>query len=517
MRNNKHHTDALALVQLWLHGRAQLDDNGGLTFQSRKANSLHEKCRLAYQWILDNAIYCPYTDIEYGPRITLGRAEQQIKLASEDSYASFILLPLLTLMTSRRLLLIGAPGRGKTTVATLMALLAGYRLDEIKHAVQHGHPQMTQADILGSPLPSDLVQARNSADIRVLWRNWIRMRVKIIDEYNRIPTKTQSCLLSLMAEGYAEMYEQIIHSENSAWFLTANDDLGGGTFQVIEALKDRIDIVVRCTPFNTRYLEALAKRIAQAKQPEDFMPTDIIFTSAELDQIAAAIRAIDMPAEVLEVLGFLISQLDFCRRASDTLEFQNKDTLHLAGRRVGHVCTEDCPLDKLENLCTQTESGVSARAYQTIIHYAKALAFFRGQTTVSDEDIRQILPWVLHEKLKPNPQSDFFQKTENHVYQTDKVSWIRQLFDQALTQYAAYQPLRQPIIELQTQATSNNLDGLPPHVLKQQIQTIRQQLEDMVTELELNAPVHNDIVLLKHLYVQYRNQLSVISYQESKL
>jgi MoxR-like ATPase len=503
MHNTTHQTYAKTLVQSWLKGRAQLDDTGGISFKTHKAGNLTEKCRLAYQWILDNAIYSPYNDIEYGHRITLGRGEQQVNLASEDSYASFILLPLLTLMTSRRLLLIGAPGRGKTTVATLMALLAGYSLDEIKHAIQHGHPQMTQADILGSPLPSDLVQARDSADIRVLWRKWISMRVKIIDEYNRIPTKTQSCLLSLMAEGYAEMYEQVIHSQNSAWFLTANDDLGGGTFQVIEALKDRIDIVVRCTPFNTRYLAALAKRIANAGQPEDFMPTDIIFTPEELDQIGTKIRAIEMPSEVLEILGFLISQLDFCRRASDTLEFQNKDTLHLAGRRVGHVCTEDCPLDKFENICTQTESGVSARAYQTIIHYAKALAFFRGKTAVSNEDIRQILPWVLHEKLKPNPQSDFFQKTENQVYQTDKVSWIRQLFDHSLKQYVAYQALRQPIMELQT-----TIDGLPLQELKQGLQMVQQQMENLVTKHELNAPVHNDLVLLKHLYVQCRHKLS---------
>lgn len=498
MHNSTHKTNAKTLVQSWLQGRAQLNDMGGISFKSHKIGSLTEKCRLAYQWILDKAIYSPYNDIEYGHRITLGRGEQQVNLASEDSYSSFILLPLLTLMTKRRLLLIGAPGRGKTTVATLMALLAGYSLDDIKHAIQHGHPQLTQADILGSPLPSDLVRARNSADIRVLWRKWISMRVKIIDEYNRIPTKTQSCLLSLMAEGYAEMYEQVIHSQNSAWFLTANDDLGGGTFQVIQALKDRIDIVVRCTPFNTRYLTELAKRIAEAGKPEDLMPNDIIFTPEELDEIGTEIRAIEMPSDVLENLGFMISQLDFCRRASDTLEFQNKDTLHLAGRKVGHVCTEDCPLDKFENICTQTESGVSARSYQTIIHYAKALAFFREKTAVSNEDIRQILPWVLHEKLKPNLQSDFFQKTENQVYQTDKVSWILQLFDHSLKQHTAYQPQRQAIIDLH-----ESIENLPP---QEQMQAVQQQIENLVTKHELNAPVHNDLVLLKHLYVQCRKK-----------
>ena len=73
------------------------------------------------------------------------------------------------------------------------------------------------ADLLGSPLPSELIRASEVSDVRVAWRKWITMRVKIIDEYNRIPTKTQSALLSLMAEGYAEMFEQTIESGRLAW------------------------------------------------------------------------------------------------------------------------------------------------------------------------------------------------------------------------------------------------------------------------------------------------------------
>ena len=97
-------------------------------------------------------------------------------------------------------------------MATLMALLAGIPLDEVRRAVQHGHPQLTIADLLGSPLPSDLIRAEHGArHPRRLARAGSRVRVKIIDEYNRIPTKTQSALLSLMAEGYAEMYEQVVH------------------------------------------------------------------------------------------------------------------------------------------------------------------------------------------------------------------------------------------------------------------------------------------------------------------
>ena len=59
---------------------------------------------------------------------------------------------------------------------------------------------MTVADLLGTPLPADLVQARSLEDVGIGWRKWLGMRVKIIDEYNRIPTRTQSALLTLMAD-----------------------------------------------------------------------------------------------------------------------------------------------------------------------------------------------------------------------------------------------------------------------------------------------------------------------------
>src|SRR5262249_10932947 len=149
----------------------------------------------------------------------------------------------------------------------------------------------------------------------------------------------------------------------------------------------------------------------------------------ELDRAGAQVRAVPVPKGVLDLLGFFLGQLDFCRRASDRLEYMNKDTLHLAGQRVSHVCTEDCPLDKQENLCSQTENGVSPRAVQAVVHFAKALAYFRGQRAVGLDDLRQILPWALLDKLKQNPQSAFFQRTDNKVYLTDRVSWIRQLFD----------------------------------------------------------------------------------------
>jgi MoxR-like ATPase len=465
-----------------------------------------EKFRHAYRWVAGHAVHCPYADVEFGQPLTLGQGEQRLELPRGESYSSFLLLPLLTLATSRRMVFVGAPGRGKTTVALLMGLLAGSSLDEMREAVQHGHPQLTIADLLGSPLPSDLVRAREAREVRVAWRRWIGLRVKVIDEYNRIPTKTQSALLSLMAEGYAEMYEQVVHAGPSAWFLTANDDLGGGTFPVIEALKDRIDLVVRCVPFHSRYLDALVARVADDRSPEGLVPRDLVFTPGELDEAGRQVRQVPVPAAVQDVLGFLLGQLDFCRRASERLEYRNKDTLHLAGRRVGHVCNEDCPLDKQENLCTQTENGISARAYQTLVHYAKALAWFRGAPAVGSDDVQQLLPWVLHDRPQVNPQSAFFQKAENQVYLTDRVSWVRQLFDRAVAQHASYLPVRLPIVELKREA-DDGTEGLSAAELRQRLARVQKQAEEVLRKNELNGAVYEDLILLKDVYARYQGEL----------
>jgi MoxR-like ATPase len=499
--------DPQRLVATWLEGRAKVAEGGALALGPRRSAGLAEKLRRAYAWITEQALVVPYLDLSLGDPLVVGRADASVSL-HRTAYASYVLLPLLNLATSQRLLFVGAPGRGKTTMATLMAALAGIPLDDIRSIVQHGHPQLTIADLLGSPLPSDLVRAEDARDIRVQWRRWISMRVKIIDEYNRIPTKTQSALLSLMSEGYAESFEKVIHAGRSAWYLTANEDAGGGTFQVIEALKDRIDVVVRAPPFHSRSLDTLAERVTLGRPPEGRVPVDAVFSAEELDQVEAEIRAVPVPPGVLEILGFFAGQLDFCRRASDTLEHCNKDTLHLAGKKVAFVCNEDCPLDKTAHLCTQTENGISARAFQAILLFAKALAYFQGKPEVSTDDIRQVLPFCLFDKLHKNAQSPFFQKAEHRVLLLDQTSWILRLFDQALAQHAAYKPLRDPVRELRAEAEAAASGNVSAAEIKKRLAKVQRAIEDMIRKADVSGLVYDDLVLLKSIHDGYLRRLA---------
>ena len=235
------------------------------------AAPLDEKLRQAYFWIINNAIISPHYDIEYneGPNssFVFGDSKTRVNLQSGQSYSSFILMPLLNFAARRRCLLIGGPGRGKTASSVLMGVLAGYSLKQVRQAMIHGQPQMTISDLIGNPLPADLVHAQTMDDIRIAWRQWLGMRVKIVDEYNRIPTRTQSALLTVMGDNYAELLNHVYECPDAAWYLTANYEGGGGTYQVIEALRDRIDIVVMALHFNTRFLNDLLVRIESDTRP----------------------------------------------------------------------------------------------------------------------------------------------------------------------------------------------------------------------------------------------------------
>jgi MoxR-like ATPase len=491
-----------------LRGRASARKDLSVHLSARDGATLHDKMRQAYWWITNNAVICPYYDIEFGARSALKTtAGDELLLHDAMSYSSFVLVPMLTLFACRRALLIGGPGRGKTTSAVLMALLAGMPREEVHRSIQRGHPQLTISDLLGAPLPSDLMKAEDLSAVKIGWRRWISQRVKIIDEYNRIPTKTQSALLSLLADGYAEMFDQYVYAGRSSWFLTANDDAGGGTFQVIEALKDRIDVVVRAVPFNSGFLSALLARIEADQAPEELMPSEIVFTADELEQIYDAILKIAVPPDVLDRIAFFLGQLDFCRMASPQFEFKNKDTLRLSGSSVGAVCTEQCPLDKKVHLCTQTENGVSVRTYQTAIHFAKALAYFRGHDAVEIDDVRQIVPWVLHEKLVPNARSPFFEGKGKQALLGDRVAWIRSMLDTALEAYPRHAPLRAKVHK-ERELLDAGLVGVDLKTAEKRVGAVTALMKELFEKAELSGPVYEDLILLKSMYSRYQNYAS---------
>jgi MoxR-like ATPase len=478
---------------------------------SSAAIPLDEKLRQAYFWITNNAVISPFYDIEYNttaPQVyRMGDQKVNVTLPSDQSYSSYVLLPLLNLTVRRRCLLVGGPGRGKTAIAILLGVLSGYSLRDIKRAIQHGQPQMTIADLLGNPLPSSMVNAQSNADIRIAWRSWLSMRVRIIDEYNRIPTRTQSALLTVMADNYAEMYDQIFECPEAAWYLTANDEAGGGTYQVIEALRDRIDVVVKAFHFNTRFLGELLTRIENDIRPETVVPKQIIFNEEELSRAEEEIRSVAFPTELLKRFEFFASHFEFFEPAALQVEYMTKDTVKLAGMELRTLRSEETGKDQLADLGSQTLNGLSVRALMTCIIYIKALAYFRGMREVVLEDLRQIIPFVLHDKLLINSDSPFFEQKGNAPLRSDRISWIRNLFDLSCREYERLDLDRADPLKPLDQEFAKGLEGVNESQVRQQLVQIERILRGWSSTRKLYGHLFDDILKLKYLHQRYTNYL----------
>lgn len=472
---------------------------------------LDEKLRQAYFWIVNTAIISPHYDIEYHdspPQIfVLGDSKARFQLPSAQSYSSFVLLPLLTFATRRKCLLVGGPGRGKTASALLMGVLAGYPVREIRRAMVHGHPQMTIADLLGNPLPADLVAAQSMDSIRIAWRRWLSMRVKIVDEYNRIPTRTQSALLTVMGDNYAELLDHIYECPESAWFLTANDDMGGGTYQVIEALRDRIDVVVQALAFNLRFLTDLLTRIEENIRPEEVVPKQIVFSEAELDRLQKEIRGVELSEPIRRRLEFFGSQFEFCEVAGDQWEYKTKDTARLAGVEWTTFTSADTGRDRLKDLGCQTQNGLSVRVLMTLIHYSKAIAYFRGQRTVGLDDVRQVLPFVLHDKLTADPDAPFFEQAGNAVFRTDRIGWLRRMWDLSCADYDRLNLDQEDPVGAMSAEFRRGLEGLSEREVSARLVRIERTIAEWAKGKKLYGHLYDDLLQLKYLHQRYTNYL----------
>lgn len=480
--------------------------------QDAGAAPLDEKLRQAYFWIVNHAIISPHYDIEYNiappASFAVGDSRSVLTLPSAQSYSSYVLLPLLTFATRSKCLFVGGPGRGKTASAILMSVLAGYPPREVRRAMQHGHPQMTIADLLGNPLPADLVGAQSMEDIRIAWRPWLGMRVKIIDEYNRIPTRTQSALLTVMGDNYAEVLSHIFECPDAAWYLTANDDAGGGTYQVIEALRDRIDVIVQALSFNPRFLGELLLRIEENVKPEEIVPPEILFDPDDVDRMMREIRGVAISEAVRRRIEFFCSQFELFEPAGAQFEYMTKDTARLSRTDWAQAVAADQGRDRLKDLGCQTLNGLSVRNLMTLLKFAKAMSWFRGSGEVELEDVRQVLPFVLNDKLHPDLDAPFFALPENAAYRADRLSWLRALFDTSNAEYDRLDLDRNdPVGDLSLEF-DGGLHGLDAREIRSRLTRIERLVGELGRGRKLYGPLYDDLLKLKYLHQRYTNYLS---------
>lgn len=468
-----------------------------------------ERLRQAYFWLVNAAVISPYYDVEFGSTsalaIEVGDDGATLRLPTEPSYASNVLLPMLTFAVGGKCLLIGGPGRGKTTIAALLGVLAGDDAERVRRNVQQGQPQLTVSDLVGIPLPRDIVEAERLTDIRIAWRDWLTRPVKIVDEYNRIPTKTQSALLTMVAEGYVASHDQFQRTAGrgdvESWYFTANDDAGGGTFAVIAALRDRIDVTVPMLGFNMRFLGELIARVEADERPEEHVPPELVFTPEDRRQMATQIRAVPVPAEVRRHLEHFASHFELAQHGGRRLEYRTKDTVLTSGGRVEEVIAENSGADLQVDLGAQTTTGLSVRALQTLIRYAKAMAYFRGAEKVALADVGAVLPFVMRGKLQPNADHPAFESAGGNELLLDGTTWLRTLFEDSVAQLRA-QGDDDTVGRLLAQLRSG-LDGVDALEVSRRLTAVEAAIRDIAGRGKLYGAQFDDLLALKYAHQRY--------------
>jgi hypothetical protein len=135
---------------------------------------------------------------------------------------------------------------------------------------------------------------------------------------------------------------------------------------------------------------------------------------------------------------------------------------------------------------------------------------------VTLEDVRQLVPWILHEKLVQNPTSPFFDQKGNDLLRIDKVAWIRGTFDQAMAEYDRLGLDRSDPVATIGEKFDAGLDGLPAAETKRRIAEVERALDERARASKLLAHVHDDILKLKYFHQRYSNYLRWLDWKASR-
>jgi len=163
---------------------------------------------------------CPFTDI-------LGQDDVKRGVKS-------------ALLTGRHIIIVGAPGVGKTTLAKNVARLLGKKFIRIQ-----GSPDLTVEDLLGDIDPIKAMKC-GPLSLEAFTKGKIFKADKGIlffDELNRCPEKLQNALLQVLEEGKATIGSYDVDFDIEFVFIGTMNPEDTSTEKLSDVLLDRFDLI----------------------------------------------------------------------------------------------------------------------------------------------------------------------------------------------------------------------------------------------------------------------------------
>lgn len=398
--------------------------------------SEQEKVRALYGLIGDRGLYVN-TNMDVFPEapeaVSLAHgAGYQVPLlkAGQKAYASPLLFATLTsLLNHGTMLVTGAPGIGKTTGAEFAGhFFTGTPLDEILASEIQGHPQLTEEKLVAA---YDIAQLVKEGKKVVVPNKFLQCPVKILDEGNRTPPDVLSIMMRLADTGKAVYGGQLLEAKQGPLFVTANyaDE---GTFQFTPPFLDRFDAAVMVTSppawdlrkIRQRGDEKLNGGLETALQIPAHLKLDFDAIRRQIKQMPQSIEY-DVP-QMTAFADFMYGALRFSEAASADLSRATKGNawqVNQDNAPAGHFT--DAPF-------TYTNNELSVRTAKAMPRYAKAFAWFNGDTEVTPAHLKAVLPYLLWHKIAPTASA----LATDQRYANDRIALVKDLVGKVETDYA---------------------------------------------------------------------------------
>jgi len=185
-----------------------------------------------------------------------------------------------TLLTDRHIILVGAPGIGKTTLAKNIAKILGKNTPFVR--VQ-GSPDLTVEDLLGDIDPIKALKF-GPLSIEAFTKGKLFKADKGIlffDELNRCPEKVQNALLQVLEEKKATIGSYDVDFEIDFIFIGTMNPEDTSTERLSDVLTDRFDFIYMHYPENTQIEKEIVlekgKKIDEVKVSDKLLELMVYF------------------------------------------------------------------------------------------------------------------------------------------------------------------------------------------------------------------------------------------------
>ena len=272
---------------------------------------------------------------------------------------------LIAIITNGHVLLEGVPGLAKTKTAEAFSKILDLSFSRIQFT-----PDLLPADLIGTQIynPKEMDFFIKKGPI---FANFI-----LADEINRAPAKVQSALLQVMQEKKVTIGDKTFEVDNPFFVVaTQNPIEQEGTYPLPEAQTDRFMMKILVSYPDFEEEKIIMKQYAFEKN----IDLKKIITKEKLKEITTAVENIYIDEKIEDYIIKIVTET---RKIPDLISF-----------------------------------GASPRASINMLKGVKALAFLKGRTYVTPQDVKDIAKDILRHRIILTYEAEAENLTPDNIIQ----------------------------------------------------------------------------------------------------